>query len=143
MGKDRFHRRYPPFVMLYKDLLRSPAWESLTNAARVAYLHIKLDENGYNEGLLKLPYSQAEKLMDKKTYAKALRQLQDRGFIVVMSHGGLFKRCTEFGLSTAWRDWRPSGPDTAHDKGQRCFRTPAKGEKAPLQKAKRPRSNGA
>ena len=119
MGKDRAKKRNKAFAMVFKDLLHSPAWESLTNGARVAYLHILADDNGRKNGILKLPYSQARKLMDKKTYTRALHQLQDRGFIVVTNPGGLFNRCTEYGLSTGWRDWRPNGPDTAHEKGQR------------------------
>jgi hypothetical protein len=121
MGKARDKRRSSPFVMVYKDMLHSPAWESLSNPARVAYLHIKADYNGYNEGNLKLPYSQAEKVMDKKTFTRALRQLQEHGFIVVTEHGGLFNRCTTFALSNAWRGWRPSTTDSMPHAGQRCF----------------------
>lgn len=118
MGKDHAKKRNKPFVMLYKDVLRSPAWEALTNPARVAYLHIRLDENGHNEGQLRLPYSQAIRLMDKRTFTSALRQLQELGFIIVTKHGGLYNQCSEFGLSTAWRDWRPDQAQAAA-RGQR------------------------
>lgn len=121
MGKDYAKKRYKPFVMLHKDVLRSPAWEALTNAARVAYLHIRLDENGRNEGRLKLPYSQALRLMDKRTFSRALRQLQELGFIIVTKHGGLYNQCSEFGLNTAWRDWRPDqARTTARGQRRKC-----------------------
>jgi hypothetical protein len=87
--------------------MRSPAWKSLTNPARVAYWHIKLDENGRNDGELKLPYSQAADLMDRKTFAKVISMLVDRGFITITRHGGLMQHCNLYAISDAWRRWKP------------------------------------
>ncbi|MCK9378248.1 MAG: hypothetical protein M0P73_19190 [Syntrophobacterales bacterium] len=113
MGKDKGQKRNKPFVMVPKDMLHSPAWESLSNPARVAWLHIALDQRSKDDQHLKLPYSQAGRLMDRKTFTVALRELQAKGFITVTKHGGLRgagegkSDCAEYGLSSGWRNWHP------------------------------------
>jgi len=101
------HRFHGPFTGIEDAILESQAWESITCAARVAYLHIRKDDKGYNRTELKLPYSQAEKLMGRKTFTRAIRMLVDHGFITINQPGGLMQHCTEYGLSDQWRYWKP------------------------------------
>ena len=110
MGRDRFKNRHRAFVMIWKDMLRSPAWLALSNAARVAYIHLAADYNGRPEKqtCLRLAYSQAQKLMAKKTYTKAIRELLAKGFIKMTKRGGLFKNCSQYALSEDWKSWKPT-----------------------------------
>ena len=108
MARDKGKRRgSPPFVMVDKLMLRSTAWLDLTNAARVAWLHIAAEQNGRNHDALKMPYSQAAKLMTRNTFSKALQDLKAHGFITVMRQGGLLNNPTEFALDQSWKSWTP------------------------------------
>lgn len=95
--------------MVPKDMLKSSAWLSLSNIAKVAWLHLAADFNGKEQKRtsLRLPYSQAEKLMTRKSYSKALTELQAKGFIRKTKHGGLEKNCSEYELIYEWRKWTP------------------------------------
>jgi DNA-binding transcriptional regulator YhcF (GntR family) len=46
-----------------------------------------------------------KKIMDPHTYAKALRELEEAGFITKEQHGGLYRRRNVFKLSEAWRGY--------------------------------------
>ena len=116
-GPKAQKRHVRPFVPVDKGMLQSPAWEALTNAARVVWLHLAADFNGRpeKEGHLRLTYSQAEKLMTRKTFTKALQELQDKGFIERTTVGGLFNTCSEYALVNGWRAWTP--PEEKNAKG--------------------------
>lgn len=133
MGRDKFKKRPRPFVMVPKDMLRSPAWLSLTNAARVAWLHLAADQNGRNEGQLKLTYTQAAELMDPKTFTHALKELQEKGFIVRTKPGGLMGGCAEYALADAWRTWQPPADTAPSKKVQGGKSTPTNGGNPPRQ----------
>ncbi|MBU1275807.1 MAG: hypothetical protein KJ720_10560 [Proteobacteria bacterium] len=109
MGKDRYKRRNRRFLKVFHDMLDSPAWFAISNAARVAYLHLAADYDGSpgKEARLRLPYSQAEKLMTRKTFAKALRELQAKGFIQRTKAGGLYNNCSEYALAQEYKSWKP------------------------------------
>lgn len=111
MGRYRNKKRTNPFVMVAKDMLQSEAWLSLTNAARVAWLHLEADYNGApdKENHLRLTYSQAERLMARRTFARAIRELQEKGFITKTRHGGLYNNCSEYGRNHDWRKWKREG----------------------------------
>lgn len=95
-------------------MLRSQPWKSLSNAARVAFLHLKLNENGDPAKLLHLPYSQGIELMAKATLTRALRELQEAGFVELVEPGGLFAGAAGYKLLTRWQ-----GSDTASTRSRR------------------------
>lgn len=111
MGRDKGQRRNPPFVAVKKDMLRSQAWLALSSSAKVAWLHIALDQRSRDDQHLRLPYSQAEQLMDRKTFRKAVKELIEKRFIIITKLGGLRgagdgeSDCNEYGLTSGWRDW--------------------------------------
>jgi len=93
----------PPFMMMPWEIVDSYAWEELTNASRVAYLHgkrkiVRSDQNEFT-----LTYSEMERIMDRHTYAKSISQLLDMGFWTMHQRGGLYRRINVFGLSNEWR----------------------------------------
>ena len=91
------------FVALPWELIDSPAWKTLTNAARVALIHLKRKVVSANPGELSLSYHEMEKIMNRHTFAKALRQLEESGFITKEQYGGLYRKRNFFKLSEGWR----------------------------------------
>lgn len=77
------------YVMLFHWLLKSEAWKNLSAPARAVYVELERRYNGSNNGLIH--YSAREAALDVKiskgTAARALRELQAHGFIVVEKTG--------------------------------------------------------
>jgi hypothetical protein len=72
------------YLKLRYWLLRSPAWQSLPGLARALYIDIAMRYNGSNNG--RISYSVREGAaalgVTKDTIGRALKLLQERGFIV-------------------------------------------------------------
>jgi DNA-binding HxlR family transcriptional regulator len=89
-------------VRLYHWLLDCPAWQSLSPAARCAYLELKFIYNGGNNGRIGLS---ARRLgacihVSKNTAARALRELQEKGFIERVTAGAFHRKVRH---ATEWR----------------------------------------
>ena len=82
-------KRSARFVMLRHWLLNSPAWLSLGPAARVLYLALKQRFNGSNNGRIGMSVRDAarELHISKDTVSKALRELEERGFVKAAQRG--------------------------------------------------------
>jgi hypothetical protein len=107
-GKMGRRKRYglSRFVALSWEVIDSAAWASLTNAARVALVHLKRKVVKPNPGEISLSYREMEKIMDRHTFSRALRQLEMVGFIEIEQKGGLFRRRNFFLLSDRWRNFQ-------------------------------------
>ena len=79
-------------VRLYHYVLKSPAWQSLSANARCVYIEMatRYAGDGSNNG--RLPYAVRDAVktlhIGKSTAARALFDLQQRGFIVSTTKGG-------------------------------------------------------
>jgi DNA-binding transcriptional regulator YhcF (GntR family) len=104
MGRKR--NKLSRFVAIQWEIIDSEAWAALTNASRVAFVHLKRKVTNPNPGELSLSYNEMEKFMNRHTYAKALRELENVGFISKEQHGGLFRRRNFFKLSEEWRRYK-------------------------------------
>lgn len=102
------------FVAIPWEVIDSPAWQDLTNAARVALIHLKRQVVNANPGELSLSYRSMSKIMDPHTFSKALKQLERLGFITKEQHGGLFRRKNAFRLSEEWRRYGQSSTAKNH-----------------------------
>lgn len=116
-------RKISPFVMLRHDMLRSPAFRSLTPPARCVYIEILNRYNGMNNADIPLSCREAGEFcnISKGNAARAFRELQDRGFIRIGQPAGfnMKKRTstrwilTHEGIgghtapSNEWRNWQP------------------------------------
>jgi DNA-binding MarR family transcriptional regulator len=94
----------PPFVRLFRYMLTSAAWLSLSTAARSAYVEIANRYIGNNNGSLGMSVRHlASRLRcSKDTAARALRELDDKGFIRTMKIGSYSRkdrRASEYGLT--------------------------------------------
>ena len=78
-----------PFVMIYKSVLKSQAYEQLSPTEFRAYVHIKANHNGSNNGEIPCPYSQLEGIMARATISRALKGLENKGWIERNKCGGM------------------------------------------------------
>ena len=96
-------KRYPPFIMLPNKMIDSKAWQGLSCYAVRVYIEIKRRYNGSNKDNLSYTYREAGKLMQRRTFTKALRELVNNGLIDVIRSGGLYRKSNIFGLSDRWK----------------------------------------
>ncbi len=111
------------FVMLRHDIMDSRAYLALSPDARCVYQCIKRRFNGYNNGDIPISCREAAEQCNigKSTAAKALIEIQEKGFAVVTVKSGFNVkgsrrsqrwRLTEEGYNgqpptNDWRDWEP------------------------------------
>ena len=113
------------FVQLFHYMLRSPAWAALTPVDRATYLHLAGLYNGSNNGYLGLSVRGVAEAcnMNKDTAAKALKRLQEFGFVECCqlgSFGRKVRHSAEWSMtahkndrtgapaSKAFMKWRPA-----------------------------------
>lgn len=101
----RKKKRLARFIALAWELVDSEAWKRLSNASRVALVHLKRKVTNPNPGQICLSYNEMEKIMHRQTFARAIRQLEKFGFIVKEQMGGLYRRRNYFLLSEDWREY--------------------------------------
>jgi hypothetical protein len=91
----------PRHVRLYHWLLKSAAWQSLSANARATYVEMAARYDGTNNG--EIPYSCREAVaslhVGQTTAVRALRELQERGFIAVTRQGAFSLKTRH---STKW-----------------------------------------
>jgi hypothetical protein len=89
------------FVRLAHDLVECQAWRSLDGNARSIYIELAKLYRGANNGQIGFSVRQAARavLVSTATAARAMIQLQDRGFIVAMTKGNF--TCKRH--ATRWR----------------------------------------
>jgi len=86
--KKNNHRR---FVLLECATLRSPQWRELSHAEMIAYIYIKANFNGVNNGKIPLKYLELKGVMAAGTLSRALKGLIAKGWVNKTQHGGLFR----------------------------------------------------
>jgi hypothetical protein len=101
-GMVKKKNRLPPFVPIFRDMLKSEAWESISNPARVAYLHLKSKCVSFRDDEVTLSFKEMERIMDRHTFARSLNQLEAHGFITKDQRGGLFRKRNYFRISEQW-----------------------------------------
>lgn len=94
------------FVALPYVLLRSEAWLAISHAARVAYVHLKLQIRYGGQREIVLTYRAMAPIMERRTYARAIRELEEVGLVHRSQRGGLFRRVNIFILSQDWKRYK-------------------------------------
>jgi DNA-binding transcriptional MocR family regulator len=91
-------------VRLYHSMMKTMAWKSLSCTARCVYIEIekRYGGPGSNNGQIHLSVREgaAALKVSKTSVAKALRELQERGFIVAVTRGGFNRKNRH---ATEWR----------------------------------------
>lgn len=88
-SRKRGGRSTSPFVMLHWHLIDSQGWHALSPHARLAYLELARLYSGDNNGCISLSARRLARQMpcDKATASRALRELEDAGFIETLRVG--------------------------------------------------------
>lgn len=129
-------------------MLKSDAWRHLSGAAVKVLLELHTRFNGSNNGKLRLSYAEAAEAlgMGKATVQRAFRDLQDKGFLVLVREGNWYHRqAHEWRLTIRpvqlakgkqvpthdWRSWYPEkterGSETEQKRGAVVpFQNPSK-----------------
>lgn len=100
-------------VRLYRSLLSSEAYKDLSHPAKTVYtlLLLQKDEGKYT---VQLPYKEFKEAygMNTNTVAKALRSLEDHGFIKVehgrFITGKLHRDANQYTFIDKWKSWSKS-----------------------------------
>jgi hypothetical protein len=97
-------RKLSSFIALERYIKASPAWQSLSLAARCAYLEFLDLYDGSNNGRLAMSAnSLAAKLpVGRATANRAIQDPEDRGFIKAVKRGGFNVKCGHR-RATEWR----------------------------------------
>ena len=98
--------RLPPFVAIVKEMLRSDAWAELTNASRVAYVHLKDKCVSYEQSDITLSFREMERIMSRHTFSHAIDQLEEVGFIIKQQRGGLYRKRNYYRFIDEWRNYK-------------------------------------
>ena len=100
--RRRLNKSYKSFVMLPRQMLRSEEWKRLSPAAKILYIQLKGKFNGFNNGEIRLYYSELRDikgLSSDATISRAFRELEKNGWIERSNRGGLFRRINEYTLT--------------------------------------------
>jgi hypothetical protein len=95
-------KRFNNFVMVPRKMLKLEEWKNLSPAAKILYIHLKTKYNGSNNGDIYLHYSELKGirgLSSHSTISKALKELQDKGWVEKTEMGGLYRHSNKFKLT--------------------------------------------
>ena len=91
MSNRHRRNRLPPFVPLYKDTMKTPAWIAMSNGARMLYVQLKWNYNTKLGNHVFISTRDAAKKLgsNRDCVRRWFRELQHYGFIVMISPGVL------------------------------------------------------
>jgi hypothetical protein len=90
-------------------MMESKAWCELSSYAIQAYLLIKIKYRGENENDISLTYKEGIEHMTKRRFTKAIDELIEYGFIVMVKHRQNTRECNLYGLSDMWQQYDTEG----------------------------------
>lgn len=96
-------KRTKLFIQIHHELYDSATWKGMHWYSKLAYLRIKRKYNPRMGEEITVSYEEMKDEMAKTTFAKAIRELEKRGFIKIESKGGLYRRRNYYTLSNEWR----------------------------------------
>lgn len=120
-------RKGPPFIKLDHPMFDSEAFQSLAHSSVRVLLSImrrKNGTNGTNTAPIICPYDCMNGTMSKATIAKAIRELEEKGFIERSQHGGLMKQPNLFAFSGEWINWRKKQKASSEIEPEGMFSAP-------------------
>ena len=115
----------PRHIRLYYWMMQSEAWKDLNAVERAVYVDLSFYYNGSNNGRIGYSARTAARNLKigKSTAARALRSLQEHGFIVVEQIGAFHckvRHASEYRLTVYDSDIATNYPDTLATK--ECMR---------------------
>jgi len=88
-------------------LWKCDEWKELSPAAKLLYIHVKGKWNGYNNGQIRVYYSELKGfrgISADSTISKASKELQEKGWIKRTKLGGLHRYFNEYELTGKYDD---------------------------------------
>lgn len=116
--KRKVSYRFKPFeskteggrhLRITLNMMESKAWSELSSYAIQAYLLIKIKYSGGNEDDISLTYKEGMEHMTKRRFTKAIDELIEHGFIVMVKHRQNTRECNIYGLSDMWQKYGTEG----------------------------------
>lgn len=108
------------FVPVPYRMLDSEAWTSLQANSIKVWMELRRGFNGRNNGEILLPYAKAQKKlkMGSATISRALKELEEKGFVEIVKPGHWYgRKATEWRVTdqafkgniatNEWRHWKP------------------------------------
>jgi len=92
MAKKKKKFSGPRFARIYRDVVYSPEFMALSTSTQLAYVLLKLEISYNGQNRVTFTYTQAQKFMTKRTFTKAIRELEKIGLIKIEQMGGLYRR---------------------------------------------------
>jgi hypothetical protein len=101
--------KLPPFVAIYKALLKNPEWRNLPSSAKVLYVYMRGKFNAETLSEVSLAYSEVDDMFSTSTISKAFKELQDKGFIEKTKYGGLYGGVCRYKFIGEFKDYHYKG----------------------------------
>lgn len=104
--------RLPPFVAVYKALLKDSGFRKLSSSAKVIYIYLRGKFNTETYSEVSLAYSElkgVKGLGSPATISKAFQELQICGFIEKTKHGGLYGGVCKYKFIGPFKDYHYKG----------------------------------
>lgn len=93
------------FARISRDMINSPAWQSLDIYAQVLYLHLKMRYIPGKEREIRFPYQEGLKLMSNRTFIRSIDKLIEAGLIDLVEHRPFGAAYNIYGLSARWHHY--------------------------------------
>lgn len=119
--KRKRRRSGEQFVPIPYRMAESAAWRSLSGPAVKVYIELRRRYNGGNNGMMSLSLDEGARLLGigKATADRALKELQEKGFITMRERGHWYgRRATTWIVADRpygaapptnhWRNWQPT-----------------------------------
>lgn len=101
--------KLPPFVAIYRELLKDKDWRKLSSSAKVVYIYLRSKFNTKTFSEVSLAYSEMKDMMGSATLSRAFKELQKSGFIVKHKIGGLWGGCCTYKFTGKFKDFYYKG----------------------------------
>lgn len=101
MKRGKKRRRFPSFVGLPREMLKSPEWrKGLSKSEKILYIHLKSKYVGHNNGEICLHYSEMKDMMSPGTISNAFKSLENKEWIErERTVGGKYRFTTYYRLT--------------------------------------------
>jgi len=106
-GKRKNYSNFNNFVAIPRRTLHMTEWKELSGPAKLFYIHLKGKYNGRNNSDINFHYSELKGnkgISSPHTISKAIRELEEKGWIKKTQLGGLFRHVNKFQLTWKYDD---------------------------------------
>lgn len=108
MGRNKQkYSQFNNFVAIPRKTLKMTEWKELSAAAKLFYIHLKAKYNGHNNGDICIYYSELhgiKGISSNSTISRAIRELEEKGWIIKTMLGGLMRHVNKFKLTGKYDD---------------------------------------